>query len=206
MLEITDLHKRFGARVLFSGAKLSIAPGTALQLDAPNGSGKTSLLRIITGTLLPDAGSIRFNGSPISPLRGRVGFCPAEDDGFYPRISVRENLEFFGALYGLQASAVEARVGQFPLAIDFLSLPIERCSLGMRQKVKLARAFLHEPDLVLLDEPFNGLDQPSRESFLNWLNAWIKKSKSAMVVQHGWKSELPKQGIKDGKILPISKG
>jgi ABC-type multidrug transport system ATPase subunit len=133
-------------------------------------------------------------------MRGQIGHCPAEDNGFYPRLTVRENLEFFAALYGLSAPAAPA-----PLAVDFAELPWERCSLGMRQRVKLARALQHRPKLLLLDEPLNGLDQAARGDFERWLKDWAKESGGlAILVQHGWGGGFPRVRLVPGGALCIS--
>ncbi len=130
---------------------------------------------MIVGTLLADAGEIFWQGKPSHLQKRQIGIV--EDGGFYDRLTVRQNLEFFASLYGLRSWRLD------PFTLDFLDLPYEQCSLGMKQKVRITRALLHEPELLLLDEPENGLDQKSRRLFRAWLEDWLK-GRYALVVQH----------------------
>jgi len=125
----------------------------------PNGAGKTTTMRIIIGVLEPDAGEVRWNGSPLSfGVRSRFGYMP-EERGLYPKMRVRTHLTYLASLHGVDDAAAAAdrwidRLGLTERAGD----RVEELSLGNQQRVQLAAALVHEPELLVLDEPFSGLD------------------------------------------------
>jgi ABC-2 type transport system ATP-binding protein len=127
----------------------------------PNGAGKTTTMRIIIGVLEPDAGEVRWNGEPLSfGVRSRFGYMP-EERGLYPKMRVKRQLSYLAALHGLTDSDAAAdrwidRLGLTERAED----RVEELSLGNQQRVQLAAALVHEPELLVLDEPFSGLDPP----------------------------------------------
>jgi ABC-2 type transport system ATP-binding protein len=158
-----DLTKRFGPRTVVNGVSFEVGRSEIVALLGPNGAGKTTTLRMLAGLIAPTAGSIVVDGVTLtrgtgSALRRRIGFL-TETPGLWDRLTVTENLRVYAALYGLDApDTVVAR------ALDALGLADEagaraaELSKGMRQKVALARALLHSPSILLLDEPTTGLD------------------------------------------------
>lgn len=201
MLELHALTKELGGKMLFSGLSARL-PEPVVVIEGANGAGKTTLLRMITGVMLPDSGRIEWNGQGHSAYLPRLGVCPADEGTFYPLLSVRQNLTFFAVLQRIRGREVEERLRRFsPFPIDYLDLRLERCSLGMRQKVKIARALLHDPDLLLLDEPLNGLDVESRALFLGWLAERSRRpGRTTVVVQHGLEASLPRYRLEGGGL------
>lgn len=154
-----------------AGAELEAAPGVT-GVEGPNGSGKTTLFRALAGIIETDGGQILAGGEAAGPaqLRGLAAFCPANPRGFYFRLSAAENLRFFGALAGLApseaAAAALALAGRLGLAAADLGRRFDRLSEGNMQKVSLIRALSRRPRLLLLDEPFRGLDAAASSGLL----------------------------------------
>lgn len=157
-LELDELSKKFRSVRALDRVSLALPPGRLLCLVGPNGSGKTTLLKILAGLVLPDSG----RASAPEP----IGFSPGEERSFYARLSGLENLRFFAALRGLGAVELEARLEELknPLALeDVLASTYQKASAGMKMKLSIARALLHRPRLLLLDEPTKSLDPDSCE-------------------------------------------
>lgn len=159
-LRFENLRRRFGRLSVLEGVTGAAAPGELLLVTGPNGSGKSTLLRCLAGLLAPDGGTIEYreNGVPLDPAerRRRVGVV-APDLAFYSELTVRENLEFFARLRRVSPDRGLA-------VLDRMVLPLERyagaLSSGMRQRLRWAFALLHQPRLLLLDEPFQNFDAP----------------------------------------------
>jgi ABC-2 type transport system ATP-binding protein len=161
VLEIRGLTKRFGDRVALDDLTMSVPPGQVVGLLGPNGSGKTTAMRIVFGVIEPDRGEVRYRGGPVGPeVRRRFGYMP-EERGLYPDMRVRDQLVYFARLAGLsreraalRADALLERLG----VADRAHEPVQALSLGNQQRVQLAAALVHEPEALVLDEPFSGLD------------------------------------------------
>lgn len=166
-LELTDVRRSYGAGRGLAGVGLTVAAGQIYALLGPNGAGKTSLVRAITGRLRLDAGTVRlFGQDPADPAaRRRLGLVP-QDIALYPDLSVRENLFAMGRLAGLSAAAARAALAR---ALEWIDLADRADSLvgtlsgGQQRRVNLAAGTLHEPGLLVLDEPTVGVDPPARE-------------------------------------------
>jgi ABC-2 type transport system ATP-binding protein len=172
MLEIRDLTKRYGHVVALDGASFSVAPGRIVGFLGPNGAGKTTTMRAIFGLVRPDRGEVRWKGKPVGPEeRARFGYMP-EERGLYPKMKVGEELAYFAELSGMKgAAAREAAagwLGRLGLG-DRLDARLEELSHGNQQRVQLAAALVHDPELVVLDEPFSGLDPLGVESLAEML-------------------------------------
>ena len=161
MLEIEGLTKRYGERVALDGLTVAVPPGQVVGLLGPNGSGKTTAMRIVFGVIPADAGTVRYQGEPVGmEQRRRFGYMP-EERGLYPDMRVHDQLVYLARLAGVskrdarvRADALLERLGLSDRAGD----PVERLSLGNQQRVQLAAALVHEPEALVLDEPFSGLD------------------------------------------------
>jgi ABC-2 type transport system ATP-binding protein len=161
VLDVVELRKRFGRVEALDGCSLSVAGGTMLGFLGPNGAGKTTTMRAIFGLVELDAGEVWWNGSRVGPgERLRFGYMP-EERGLYPRMPVREQLAYFGRLHGLGTAEARAAATAW---LDRLGLmaranaKVEELSHGNQQRAQLAAALVHRPELLVLDEPFAGLD------------------------------------------------
>jgi ABC-2 type transport system ATP-binding protein len=161
VLSVVDISKRFGEVRALDGCSLSVARGRMLGFLGPNGAGKTTVMRTIFGLVEPDSGEVLWDGWPTGlEERLRFGYMP-EERGLYPRMAVAEQLAYFGTLHGLGDGAARIAAARW---LDRLALAsradakVEELSHGNQQRVQLAAALLHEPDLLVLDEPFAGLD------------------------------------------------
>jgi sodium transport system ATP-binding protein len=158
------LVKRFGPVAAVDGVSLTVSPGEVVGLLGPNGAGKTTTLRMLAGILTPDSGAVRVGGVDIhdQPLdaKRRLGFLSG-DTQLYQRLTTREVLRYFGRLYGMSDTSIAARtarlIGELEMA-DFADRPCGTLSSGQKQRANIARAFLHEPGLLVLDEPTVALD------------------------------------------------
>lgn len=172
MLEIDDLHKRYDDVVALDGCSFSVQPGRMVGFLGPNGAGKTTTMRTVFGLLRPDSGQVRWNGAEIDEsTRQRFGYMP-EQRGLYPRMRVHEQLVYLGRLHGMTkgdaATSAERWLRDLGLA-DRMEDNLETLSHGNQQRVQLAAALVHDPDLLILDEPFNGLDPIGAETMANVL-------------------------------------
>lgn len=174
MIEITNLSKRFKQTHALHPLNLSIPSGCIFGLLGQNGAGKTTLLRILATLLAPSAGHARIAGLDVVDdglaVRRKMGTVSA-GMGVYERLTGRENLHFFGELYGMKKPDMVARVSELmrELSIgDWIDQRAGGYSTGMKQKIVIARAVLHRPDVLLLDEASNGLDVLARRALLDF--------------------------------------
>jgi ABC-2 type transport system ATP-binding protein len=168
LLEVRDLRKRYGAQLALDGVSFEVAPGEVFGLLGPNGAGKTTLMSIVAGLLAPTGGEVRLHGQLFTrarkDLRRLIGIVP-QDLAIYPELSGRENLRFFGQLYGLGGHALEKRVDDVLAAVALADRADDRAgtfSGGMKRRLNLGAALVHGPALLLLDEPTTGVDPQSR--------------------------------------------
>jgi sodium transport system ATP-binding protein len=164
MIEVSGLEKRFGAVTAVNGVSFSAPDGAVTGLLGPNGAGKTTTLRVLSGLMKADAGTVAVDGSDVSAdpvsAQSRMGILP-DSHGLYPRLTPREHIRYFGQLHGLSGEALRTRVEQLigTLGLEHVAgRRVEGFSHGERTKVALARALVHQPRNVILDEPTNGLD------------------------------------------------
>jgi heme exporter protein A len=159
-LELRNVSKYFGDLAALAGAQLRVEPGDAILLYGPNGAGKTTLLRLLAALARPSEGEVLFGGKDVHrhAARAAIGFV-SHATFLYGDLTVRENLKFFGRLFALPRleKRIAAALELFRLG-DRARTPVRKLSRGLQQRVSLARAFLHEPQFLLLDEPFTGLD------------------------------------------------
>ena len=164
MIEVSELKKYFGDVKAVDGVSFSAPDGKITGLLGPNGAGKSTTLRMLYTMLRPDSGSARIDGQDVVndslAVRSRIGVLP-HGAGIYERLSGRENVRYFGRLNGMEGPALEARIDELAEMLEmesFLDRRTKGFSQGQKTKVALARALVHKPKNVLLDEPTNGLD------------------------------------------------
>jgi ABC-2 type transport system ATP-binding protein len=161
VLEFDGLHKSFGANHVLDGVGFAVRPGSMFGFCGSNGAGKTTTMRIAMGLVRPDAGEVRWQGRLLDQdSRRRVGYMP-EERGLYPKMKVGEQVTYFARLHGLDAGAAAKAAAEW---VERLGLgervgdAVEKLSLGNQQRVQLAAALVSRPDVLILDEPFSGLD------------------------------------------------
>jgi ABC-2 type transport system ATP-binding protein len=160
-VELTRIRKSYGSFVAVDDLTLSISAGQIFGLLGPNGAGKTSTIRMMIGITVPDSGVVRLFDAPLSrQILHRVGYLP-EERGLYRRMTVRANLIFLARLAGLSVTTALERIRAWNERLetaDWLDRRVEELSKGMQQKIQFIAALLHDPELIVMDEPFAGLD------------------------------------------------
>ncbi len=160
-VQLDSVRKVYEAKVAVEGLSLRIEPGTMFGLLGPNGSGKTSSIRMMIGITVPDSGTVQMFGKPFDRgLLKRVGYLP-EERGLYKKMNVLDQLVFMGQLHGLAAGEASRRAKQWCERLQITeAMPkkTEELSKGMQQKIQFIAALMHDPELVIMDEPFSGLD------------------------------------------------
>lgn len=179
-----------GRTRVLEGVDLDADPGEVVALCGPNGGGKSTLLLLLAGLLRPSAGTLHLGDTPAHALprraTGAVGLITAEP-GLYPLLTGRENLHFFGGLYGLSPAEVDRRATPFAERLgvgEALDRPVDACSSGMRQKLSLARALLMDPPVLLLDEPTANLDPLSAATIHAEARALADAGRTVVLVTH----------------------
>jgi ABC-2 type transport system ATP-binding protein len=160
-VELLEVRKSYGGYAAVDGLSFAIPPAQIFGLLGPNGAGKTSTIRMMIGITSPDSGSMRLFGEPLRrrALR-RVGYLP-EERGLYRRMTVRDNLIFLGRLAGLSVAVSKERIDAWTRRLgiaDWVERRVDELSKGMQQKIQFIAALLHDPELIVMDEPFAGLD------------------------------------------------
>lgn len=206
-IKIQNLTCAFGSKTIFSSDTLLTENTGLVLLKGANGSGKTSLLRILSTLLSPASGAAWVNEESIHhsthSIRNTIAYVPASDSGFFPRLSGMENLMLFGRMRGLSHHQVLERVldAQKILALeDALNIPFLLSSNGMRQSLLLCRALLHQPKIILLDEPTRSLDAVA-SSRLRAAVFEISKTKLVIMSSHQEESGMSKTWIIEDQRL-----
>jgi ABC-2 type transport system ATP-binding protein len=188
MIELQNVTKLYGKVIGVNDFTLKLEPG-AYGLLGPNGSGKSTLLNLITGQLQPTLGTVRVMGqSPRNnaALFRRLGYCPGSE-GLYSNVSGYEWVKYLQQLQGMtarDAGTAAAETLELVGMAKAMHRPISSYSRGMRQRTKLAQALAHQPDFLILDEPFNGLDPLGRHELTEVLRNWIREGKSLLFASH----------------------
>ncbi len=169
MLIVDRIRRSFGAIAAVNDVSFNVERGSVFGLLGPNGAGKTTMMRMILGIYAPDSGTISWRGRALDRgVRRRFGYLP-EERGLYGKMRVRDQIAYFGRLHGLKGDEARARTQHWlgVLAIEhYASWPCGGLSKGNQQKVQLASAAIHAPELLVLDEPFSGLDPMNAETML----------------------------------------
>jgi lipooligosaccharide transport system ATP-binding protein len=190
MLKVRGLTKKYGDTEVVRGLDLDVRRGECFGLLGPNGAGKTTTLRLLLGLIEPDAGSIELAGIAVPQhareARMKIGVVP-QMDNLDPDFSVRENLLAYGRYFGMSKAAVTARV---PELLEFAGLAnkadaqIAQLSGGMKRRLTLARALVHDPDILFLDEPTTGLDPQARHLIWQGLRRLLAEGKTIVLTTH----------------------
>ncbi|MBM4373930.1 MAG: ATP-binding cassette domain-containing protein [Deltaproteobacteria bacterium] len=190
MIDVRDIRKCFGEVVAVDGVSFEARDGRITGLLGPNGAGKSTAIRIVTGLLAPDSGTAQVDGLDARRdglrARSRLGILP-DARGLYARLSARENVRYFGELAGLPRAALEARIDELFALLELsphADRPVHGFSQGERMKVAIARAVVHGPQNVLLDEPTNGLDVMSIRSMRRFIRALAAEGRAVLFSSH----------------------
>ncbi len=188
MIDVRNLTKSFGTLYALRGLNLSVARGSCLTIFGPNGAGKSTFIRILATLSKPTEGEIRIEGEDIfanaEQYRSRLGVI-AHATFLYDELTARENLAFYGKLYGINQR--EQRIRQL---LDEVGLGkrandrVRTFSRGMQQRLSIARAMLHDPDILLLDEPYTGLDQHASEMLTGWIMKLRSANRTVILITH----------------------
>ena len=189
MLSLRDVRKRYGATVAVDGLSFDVQPGEVFGLLGPNGAGKTTTVHMAVGLLAPDAGTVSIGGrgAPSDPrVRAAIGVAP-QALALYDALTAEENLEFTGRVYGLAGSRLRERV-TWALAFGGLADRrrdrVETFSGGMKRRLNLAAAVVHDPELILLDEPTAGVDPQSRNALFESVLALRAAGRAIVYTTH----------------------
>ena len=190
MLVIRNLKKTFGTLVAVNNVSFALDRGQLLGLLGPNGAGKTTTVSMIAGMVTPDAGDVLIDGARLSgdtdPKKQKIGLVP-QDLALYDELSARNNLRFFGALYGLAGKALDTAIAA---ALELVGLAdrdrdrVKTYSGGMKRRLNLAAGLLHDPDILLLDEPTVGVDPQSRNAIFENLEVLKQRGKALLYTTH----------------------
>ena len=189
MLTLANVRKTFGKIVAVDGLSLSVRKGELLGLLGPNGAGKSTSVSMAVGLLAPDSGTVSIEGlgNPASPeVRQKIGVAP-QALALYDLLTGEENLRFFGQMYGLSGAALDERVAW---CLDLVGLTDRKgdraggYSGGMKRRLNMAAAFLHDPDLLMLDEPTVGVDPQSRNKIFEIIEALHREGRTVIYTTH----------------------
>jgi ABC-2 type transport system ATP-binding protein len=187
IVELQQIRKVYDTKIAVEGLSLTIEPGTMFGLLGPNGSGKSSSIRMMIGITRPDSGTVRLFGRPFSrDVLHRIGYLP-EERGLYKKMNVLDQLIFLGQLHNLNAATAgqRARAWCERLQIaDALDKRTEELSKGMQQKIQFIASLLHDPDLIIMDEPFSGLDPVNATLLMDTLLDLRKQGKAILFSTH----------------------
>ena len=186
-LVLSRVARSFGSVTAVRDVSLAVEPGTTFGLLGPNGAGKTTTMRMILGILVPDRGAVTWDGKPVDGrVRRRFGYLP-EERGLYGKLKVREQIAYFGRLHGIASPDDERRADAWIERLglgEYAARPCAELSKGNQQKVQVACAALHEPELLVLDEPFSGLDPVNAQVLLETLRSLQRGGTSLIMSSH----------------------
>jgi ABC-2 type transport system ATP-binding protein len=183
---VSHIKKSFGAKRVLEDVSFRTESGRALGLLGRNGAGKTTTLRILTDIFRAESGEVLLDGAPISYAQVRMGYLP-EERGLYPKVRVGEQMIYIGRLRGMTAEAAKKSAASLLEALDasqYWAKKLETLSKGNQQKIQLAVAVLHDPDIIILDEPFSGLDPVNAQIFKDLINQQVADGKIVIFSSH----------------------
>lgn len=190
MLKIDKLKKQYGKMAALDGLCMTVEDGSLYGFVGPNGAGKTTTIKIITGLLAPDGGSVTIDGIDVAreprKVRERIGYVP-DFFGIYDNLKVSEYMEFFASCYGLYGLKARRRCGMLLEQVrldEKADFYVEGLSRGMKQRLSVARALIHNPPLLIMDEPTAGLDPRTRMEFRQILKELKEQKKTIFISSH----------------------
>jgi ABC-2 type transport system ATP-binding protein len=190
MIKITNLTKKYGDQTAVANLNLEIGSGELFGFLGPNGAGKTTTIKMITGILRSSAGNIEINGIDVQKepekAKQNIGYIP-DDPYLYDRLTAREHLRFVGGLYGMMAGDIEKRAGELFTIFGVNGWADKRCeefSHGMRQKLVFCSALLHNPKVLVVDEPMVGLDPQSTKLVKDLMKRYVEAGNTVFVSTH----------------------
>jgi heme ABC exporter ATP-binding subunit CcmA len=200
MIHASGLRVIFGRTRALDGVDISLDEGV-FGLFGPNGSGKSTLLKVIAGLLRPTTGEVTVNGyrprARAERVRRLIGYV-GHDSGLYPELSIAENLELFSRLYGCAQGRTQEVLERLGLS-DWASTPAGALSAGLKRRAAVARALLHDPAVLLLDEPYANLDDDAAELVSQMVVSWRSSGRVALIATHG--AKIVKRFADGGVIL-----
>ena len=186
-IELDNVCKSFGTVRAVDGLSMQVPQGCVYGFLGPNGAGKTTTLRMIMDIIRPDSGTIQLFGAPAAtPVRNRVGYMP-EERGLYRKMTVTAVLQYFGTLKGMTAGQLRQRVPEWLTRVDLAEhagKKVEELSRGMHQKLQFVVTVLNDPDLVILDEPFSGLDPVNQDMLREIISHLRREGKTVLFSTH----------------------
>jgi ABC-2 type transport system ATP-binding protein len=210
VVDVRGVTRRFGTRTVLDGITLSVDRGEILGLLGPSGSGKTTLIKLMTGIDKADEGTVHMLGEQMPKLSmlQRFGYM-AQSDALYQELTARQNLLFFASLYGLSGGRRQQRIEAVMSVVnllDDLNKPVAAYSGGMKRRLSLAISLLHEPEILILDEPTVGIDPVLRQSIWKELNSLSDRGTTIILTTHvmGEADKCDRIGfIRDGKLTAV---
>jgi ABC-type uncharacterized transport system, ATPase component len=185
-IQIQNVTKRYDDFTAVDDISFDVRAGIIFGLLGPNGAGKTTTIRMIMNIIIPDSGSIRVLGRPSTETTRLIGYLP-EERGLYRRMKVGDHLVFLGEIRGLEPKLAKQRVGEWLERLDLAGWrdkKVEELSKGMQQKIQFIGCILHEPDILILDEPFSGLDPVNARVLKELLQEYRAKGKTVVFSTH----------------------
>lgn len=189
-IQVENLHKHFGSLQAVQGISFEVRTGEIFSLLGPNGAGKSTTISMLSGLLLPDQGDARIAGHSVTKestlARAALGVVP-QDIALYPDLSARENLNFWGKMYGLRGAALKERVDQVLEIIGLVERQKDRLSTysgGMKRRVNIGAALLHRPQVIIMDEPTVGIDPQSRRAILDNVKQLNREGMTVLYTTH----------------------
>ena len=185
-LEVRDLSKSFGENEVLHGISFSVESGNALGLLGRNGAGKTTTIRILMNVFKGNVGSVLLDGKPFDPAKHQIGYMP-EERGLYPKKTVSEQLIYLGMLRGLSAKKAKENMKKWLAKMEvseYENRKLETLSKGNQQKVQLAQTLITDPKIIILDEPFSGLDPVNSQILKDVISEQIQQGKLVIFSSH----------------------
>ena len=186
IIEIKDLSKKFGMHVALDGISLSVSPGESFAILGPNGAGKTTLVRVLSTLLKPTSGTVKIAGHDVAEepekIKRQIGVV-SHNPFLYDDLTAFENLAFYADLYGVGQENIDALIKKVDLYERKDNL-VGEFSRGMKQRLSIARSLLHEPQILILDEPGSGLDIQSKRMFYGTIKGLNEKGATVLLTTH----------------------
>jgi ABC-2 type transport system ATP-binding protein len=212
MIQVEGLRKDFGHVTAVHDLSFQVGDGEIFGLLGPNGAGKTTTVRMLAGLIAPTAGNATVNGHALGEgsqrIRGLTGIL-TESPGLHDKLTARQNLAFYGRLYGLRGGALRTAVERYLGVVEMLPFAERRVgsfSKGMRQKIAIARALLHEPEVIYLDEPTSGLDPAAAKTVRDFVDTLRSIGRSIVICTHNLDEAerlCDRIGIMQGRLLRV---